>query len=91
MVDVLRGNAVSKRTDHDAATCQNAAMTSSIAAKPLQGTAPVDSPTCPLCHTLASAVTNDALAAGARWQCTRCGQTWSATRLAAAAAYAKTR
>jgi ribosomal protein L37AE/L43A len=46
-------------------------------------------PTCPLCHTLDQTVTADALAAGAAWACTRCGQTWSATRLEAAAAYAR--
>ena len=47
------------------------------------------SPTCPLCHTLDRTVSADALLAGATWGCARCGQTWSAVRLAAAAAYAQ--
>lgn len=47
------------------------------------------SPTCPLCHTLDHTVTADSLLAGAVWACTRCGQTWSAARLARAAAYAE--
>lgn len=50
---------------------------------------PLLSPTCPLCHTLDQTVTSDSLAAGASWACTRCGQTWSATRLEKAAAYAQ--
>jgi transposase-like protein len=45
------------------------------------------SPTCPLCHTLDHTVTSDSLRGGAEWACTRCGQTWSAARLATAAAY----
>lgn len=47
------------------------------------------SPTCPLCHTLDYTVTSDSLRVGADWACTRCGQTWSAARLATAAAYAQ--
>jgi ribosomal protein L37AE/L43A len=47
------------------------------------------SPICPLCHTLDHTVTADSLGAGAYWACTRCGQTWSAARLARAAAYAE--
>jgi transposase-like protein len=47
------------------------------------------SPTCPLCHTLDTTVTSDSLRGGAEWACTRCGQTWSAARLATAAAYAR--
>jgi transcription elongation factor Elf1 len=52
---------------------------------------PVVSPfaTCPLCHTTSQSMTTDALAAGADWQCVRCGQRWSAGRLATVAAYAK--
>ncbi|HSL23674.1 MAG TPA: hypothetical protein VK886_19235 [Vicinamibacterales bacterium] len=46
------------------------------------------SPTCPLCHTLDRTVTADSLRAGAAWDCTRCGQTWTAERLETAAAYA---
>jgi predicted Zn finger-like uncharacterized protein len=45
------------------------------------------SPTCPLCHTLDAVLTSDSLRAGGEWTCTRCGQTWSAARLARAAAY----
>jgi transposase-like protein len=48
------------------------------------------SPTCPLCHTVDDTITSDALAAGATWRCTRCGQMWSADRLATAEAYAQT-
>jgi transposase len=44
---------------------------------------------CPLCHTVNPAMTDEALTAGASWQCTRCGQTWDAHRLAAVAAYAR--
>ena len=47
------------------------------------------SPTCPLCHTVDRTITSDALRAGAEWACTRCGQTWTAARLATAAAYAQ--
>jgi hypothetical protein len=48
------------------------------------------SPTCPLCHTMDTTITSDALAAGGTWRCIRCGQMWSADRLATAAAYART-
>jgi transposase len=44
---------------------------------------------CPLCHTVNPTMTDDALATGAYWVCTRCGQTWDAHRLAAVAAYAR--
>lgn len=44
-------------------------------------------PTCPLCHTVDQTITPDALRGGAEWTCTRCGQAWSAARLARAAAY----
>ena len=44
--------------------------------------------TCPLCHTTDSSLSNDALAAGGSWSCTRCGQGWNARRLATVAAYA---
>lgn len=46
-------------------------------------------PTCPLCHTLDRTVTSDTLRDGAAWSCTRCGQKWTAARLATAAAYAQ--
>lgn len=44
--------------------------------------------TCPLCHTGDATLTNEALSAGADWQCVRCGQRWTAARLATVAAYA---
>lgn len=49
----------------------------------------VFSANCPLCHTAGRTVTPESLAGGARWACTTCGQTWSARRLEAAAAYAQ--
>ena len=45
------------------------------------------SPTCPLCHTLDTTITAGALAGGATWACTRCGQSWNVARLETAAAY----
>jgi hypothetical protein len=42
---------------------------------------------CPLCHTTSQSMTTDALAAGADWQCIRCGQRWSAGRMATVAAH----
>lgn len=47
----------------------------------------VSSPTCPLCHTLDDTITAEALAAGGDWVCKRCGQRWSAARLATVAMY----
>jgi transposase-like protein len=44
--------------------------------------------TCPSCHTTGTTMTNDAVEAGADWQCERCGRTWNAVRLATAAEYA---
>ena len=44
--------------------------------------------TCPSCRTTDATMTNDAGEKGADWRCRRCGQTWSATRLATVAAYA---
>ena len=44
--------------------------------------------TCPSCHTADATMTNDAVGKGADWRCTRCGQLWTASRLATAAAYA---
>jgi predicted Zn finger-like uncharacterized protein len=44
--------------------------------------------TCPLCHTTAASLSDDALAAGGDWRCTRCGQRWDTRRLATVAAYA---
>jgi ribosomal protein L37AE/L43A len=43
---------------------------------------------CPMCHTPAS-VTRSAVEAGGHWPCSRCGQHWDASRLAAVAAYAE--
>ena len=56
---------------------------------PVQTAAVALSPTCPLCHTFDDTVTPDTLRAGAAWSCTRGHQTWSAARLATAAAYAE--
>jgi hypothetical protein len=42
---------------------------------------------CPMCHTPTSLAQND-IDAGGGWRCVRCGQRWSATRLATVAAYA---
>ena len=44
--------------------------------------------TCPSCRTTDANMTYDALGKGTDWQCARCGQKWSATRLATVAAYA---
>ena len=44
---------------------------------------------CPLCHTLDRAMSAESLQAGAFWRCARCGQMWSAARLATSAAYAR--
>jgi hypothetical protein len=44
--------------------------------------------TCPSCHTTDATMTNDAVGIGTDRQCARCGQKWSATRLAPVAAYA---
>ena len=42
---------------------------------------------CPACHTQDPSMTNQALSAGADWQCARCGSRWDAIRLATVAAY----
>jgi len=44
---------------------------------------------CPLCHTVEPTLTDDSLRAGAEWTCTRCGQMWSALRLATVASYVR--
>jgi hypothetical protein len=44
--------------------------------------------TCPLCQAPHASLTDDALRAGADWQCLRCGQRWDAIRLSRVAAYA---
>jgi hypothetical protein len=49
---------------------------------------PAASPTCPLCHTPRPPAAG-AAAPGADWRCTRCGQAWSAHRLATLTAYAR--
>ena len=43
---------------------------------------------CLSCHTSDDAMTTSAVEAGADWRCARCGQAWSALRLATAASYA---
>lgn len=66
-----------------------AAATAGEASGSVMTAIPADGPTtCPMCHTVA-AITDQALAAGAGWRCARCGQRWSADRLAAVAAYAR--
>lgn len=47
-----------------------------------------EEPACAMCHTLALPLGDAAIAAGAQWQCERCGQHWDAARLAKVAAYA---
>jgi hypothetical protein len=42
---------------------------------------------CPMCHTVAAAMTGSALDSGGYWLCLRCGQEWDAHRLATRAAY----
>jgi hypothetical protein len=44
---------------------------------------------CPMCHTVAAAMTGSALDSGGYWLCIRCGQEWDARRLAARAAYGR--
>jgi hypothetical protein len=44
--------------------------------------------TCPLCRTTDTTMTNDTIGEGADWICARCGQRWSATRVATVLAYA---
>ena len=43
--------------------------------------------TCLSCHAEDATLTNGAVAAGAGWNCRRCGQQWDASRLATVAAY----
>jgi transposase-like protein len=43
---------------------------------------------CPLCHTVAPAMTGVALAANGEWRCPQCQQNWTANRLATVAGYA---
>lgn len=43
---------------------------------------------CPLCHTMSPTLADQALATADDWRCVRCGQQWSARRLATVAAYA---
>jgi ribosomal protein L37AE/L43A len=62
---------------------QNAAM------ERLQDGDTVQSSVCPLCDTLRHAIMSETLATGAVWKCTRCGQAWSAERIAKAAAHAR--
>ena len=44
--------------------------------------------TCPSCRTTDATMIYDAQGRGTDWQCARCGQKWSATRLATVAEYA---
>jgi hypothetical protein len=45
-------------------------------------------PTCPLCHTVETTVTDELLQAGGYWTCATCDHVWSARRLETVAAYA---
>ena len=69
-------------------------MVPDTASRPSMSTLPAITPelvgfaTCPLCHTADVTLTDDALRAGGDWECARCGQRWTAMRLATAAAYA---
>jgi len=49
----------------------------------------VVTPLCPLCQTLDRTISEASLNAGETWNCVGCGQTWSARRLEAVAAYAR--
>ena len=44
---------------------------------------------CPLCHSVAPALTAEALAAGGAWRCPQCQQNWTAARLATVATYSE--
>jgi predicted Zn finger-like uncharacterized protein len=48
---------------------------------------PEPAATCPLCHTIDVTMSDDVLASGGWWRCTRCGQAWDAERLSVVAAY----
>lgn len=64
------------------------------ASRPSMSTLPAIAPelvgfaTCPSCRTTHATMTNEAVGNGADCQCARCGQKWSATRLATVVAYA---
>lgn len=60
-----------------------------IAVEPVLSLGGLPPPTCSLCHTVERIVTSEGVAAGATWQCTRCGQQWSGERQATVAAYAR--
>ncbi len=46
-----------------------------------------EAPACAMCHTLALPLGDADIAAGATWQCQRCGQKWDAARLRTVSAY----
>ena len=52
---------------------------------PVSSTNPLAHQVCPLCQTTAGLAAPDA---GAAWLCARCGQRWTADRLASVTAYA---
>ena len=47
------------------------------------------SPTCPLCHTVETTITEESLKAGGYWTCAMCHQIWNTRRLETVAAYAR--
>ena len=49
---------------------------------------PLQLAVCPSCGTTDKTTTYGALSAGDSWLCARCGQRWTASRLATVAAYA---
>ena len=42
---------------------------------------------CPSCHSVLAHSTGDAHVAGSDWKCNRCGEHWTASRLATVAEY----
>lgn len=49
--------------------------------------APAPPVACPSCHTARQGATDEVAAPGAYWLCERCGQQWTARRLATVAEY----
>jgi ribosomal protein L37AE/L43A len=58
-----------------------------LPAAPEAATDPAPSLACPTCHTPMSMFTGEALKTGGDWKCDRCGQKWTASRLATVAEY----
>jgi len=58
--------------------------TSGVAAPLAAGDQPL---MCPSCHTVLATSTDVAYQSGSNWQCQRCGEHWTASRLATVAEY----